>query len=126
MPSTSGNSDAIAEKLFSNGNDNSSYAVNISWNAEGWLKTHKIEYFYLTVEKWPRESGGYYHDIVVQAKDGVSISWHSTSASRQSFWFRPRLVSTSLACIVMVILYGLYGPKNLQKRFIHSISEVRY
>ncbi|XP_028405324.1 uncharacterized protein LOC114527825 [Dendronephthya gigantea] len=72
------NSGAVAEKSFSNGNGNSSYAANISWNAEGWLKTHKIEYFHVTVEKWPRNSRGYHHDVDVQAKDGV-VFYHTTS-----------------------------------------------
>jgi hypothetical protein len=62
----------ITEKIFSYGNGNLSYAANISWNGEKWIKSHKIEFFYVTIEEKPYSSGGFHYSRNVLAKDGVS------------------------------------------------------
>lgn len=62
-------SNIITEKILFDGNGNSSYAANISWNAERWMKTHKIEFFHVEVDS---TDGRFYYTKDVPAKDGVS------------------------------------------------------
>ncbi len=64
---------AITEKIFSNSNANSSYGANISWNAEEWFKSHKIEFFHVTIEEIPRVFGGFHYTNDISANAGVSI-----------------------------------------------------
>ncbi len=64
---------AITEKVFSNSNGNSSYGANISWNAGEWFKSHKIEFFHVTIEEISRSSEKFFYTNDIPAKVGVSI-----------------------------------------------------
>jgi hypothetical protein len=64
-------SGVIDEKIFLNGNGNSTHAANISWNAQRWFESHQIEFFDVLIEERP-DTSRYYYIFDVPARDKVS------------------------------------------------------